>query len=218
MSMHISRLRPVKFVAGILAATGAMTMPLISVPAAAAAPCSDIEVVFARGTTEPAGVGSVGQAFVDALRSRVGERSLAVYAVNYPATNDFDNSTSAGSSDAARHIQSVAAACPDTKLVLGGYSQGAGVIDLATTTLPPEVAGEVAAVADFGGPRTSFADSLSPSPLPVISPLYAGKTIDSCVPNDPICFQGGWDMGAHTAYVTSGLVDQAADFVAARLS
>jgi len=37
------------------------------------------------------------------------------------------------------------------------------------------------------------------------------------VPNDPICFQGGWDMGAHTAYVRNGLVNQAASFAAGRI-
>ena len=47
--------------------------------------CPDIEVVFARARDEPPGVGGVGQAFVDSLRSQVGGRSLGVYAVNYAA-------------------------------------------------------------------------------------------------------------------------------------
>src|SRR5262249_952704 len=37
------------------------------VPFASAQPCPDVEVVFARGTGEPPGVGLVGQAFVDSL-------------------------------------------------------------------------------------------------------------------------------------------------------
>jgi cutinase len=180
---------------------------------AAAAPCPDVEVVFARGTTEPPGVGITGQAFVDALRSRIGERSLGVYAVNYPASRAFSTSTPAGGDDMSAHVQSMAANCPNTRMVLGGYSQGAAVVDLATTEMPPAVAGNVAATALFGGPRSSFADSLSPGPLPGVGPLYAGKTIDLCVPNDPICSEGG-DWGAHGAYVTSGLVDQAASFAA----
>ncbi|EUA40267.1 cutinase family protein [Mycobacterium avium subsp. avium 2285 (R)] len=53
---------------------------------ASAAPCPDIEVTFARGTAEPPGVGGVGQAFVEALRSQAGARSLGVYPVNYPPT------------------------------------------------------------------------------------------------------------------------------------
>ena len=35
-----------------------------TVPVASAQPCPDIEVVFARGTAEPPGVGGTGQAFV----------------------------------------------------------------------------------------------------------------------------------------------------------
>src|ERR1700739_4670776 len=68
-----------------------------------ACPCPDIEVVFARGTTEPPGVGVVGQAFVDSIRSQAPGRSIGVYAVNYPATNDFANTCLAGAGDATGH-------------------------------------------------------------------------------------------------------------------
>ncbi|WP_413467731.1 cutinase family protein [Mycobacterium sp. RTGN3] len=199
------------------ASVAAATLPIVLSPAASAAPCPDVEIVFARGTTEPPGVGRIGQAFVDSLRGQLGARSVGVYAVNYPASNDFENSTPAGANDASAHLQSMAVNCPNTKMVLGGYSQGAAVIDLATAAVPPQVADDVAAVADFGGPRSSFADTLSAGPLPAISPLYAGKTVDMCVPNDPICFEGGWDMRAHGAYVQTGLVDQAASFAASRV-
>jgi cutinase len=190
------------------------TLPIALATPAATAPCPDVEVVFARGTTEPPGVGGTGQAFVDSLRSRVGDRSVGVYAVNYPASRAFGTSTPAGRDDMSAHVQSMAANCPNTRMVLGGYSQGAAVVDLATTAMPPAVAGNVAAAALFGGPRSSFADSLSPGPLPGVGPLYAGKTIDLCGPNDPICAEGGRDWGAHGAYVSSGLVDQAASFAA----
>jgi cutinase len=192
----------------------ATTLPFTLATPVAAAPCPDVEVVFARGTTEPPGVGGTGQAFVDSLRSRLGDRSVGVYAVNYPASRAFGTSTPAGRDDMSAHVQSMAANCPNTRMVLGGYSQGAAVVDLATTAMPPAVAGNVAAAALFGGPRSSFADSLSPGPLPGVGPLYAGKTIDLCVPNDPICAEGGRDWGAHGAYVSSGLVNEAAAFAA----
>jgi cutinase len=198
----------------VLTALTATTLPIALATPVAAAPCPDVEVVFARGTTEPPGVGGTGQAFVDSLRSRVGDRTVGVYAVNYPATQAFSTSTPAGRDDMSAHVQAMAANCPNTRMVLGGYSQGAAVVDLATTAMPPAVAGNVAAAALFGGPRSSFADSLSPGPLPGVGPLYAGKTIDLCVPNDPICAEGGRDWGAHGAYVSSGLVDQAASFAA----
>jgi cutinase len=207
----------VRILGAAVLAIGALAIAPIEQHIAAAAPCPDIEVVFARGTTEPPGVGGIGQAFLDELRTQSAPRSVDVYAVNYPASRDFDLSTPAGADDASAHIQAMAASCPATRLVLGGYSQGAGVIDLATTALPAPVAEHVAAAALFGGPRSSFADSLSPGPLPRTGALYAAKTIDLCVPNDPICFEGGWDMGAHTAYVQSGMVSQAAKFAAERL-
>src|SRR5205807_1766221 len=59
-------------------------------PSASAAGCSDVEVVFARGTGEPPGVGPTGQAFVDSLRSRVGAKSVGVYPVTYPASENWD--------------------------------------------------------------------------------------------------------------------------------
>jgi len=190
----------------------ALSLTLTTAPLAAAAPCPDVEIVFARGTTEPPGVGGIGQAFVESLRSRLGERSVGVYAVNYPASRDFGRSAPAGRDDMSAHVQSMAASCPNTRTVLGGYSQGAAVVDLATAAMPPAVADHVAAAAIFGGPRSSFADSLSPGPLPGVGPLYAAKTVEMCVPNDPICSEGGRDWGAHGAYVRTGMVDQAASF------
>ena len=61
------------------------------VPSASAEPCPDVEVIFARGTGEPPGVGGVGQAFVDALRADAGGKSVSVYPVNYAASGDFND-------------------------------------------------------------------------------------------------------------------------------
>jgi len=189
---------------------------LTSTPLAAASACPDVEVVFARGTTEPPGVGGIGQVFVDSLRSQLNGRSVGVYAVDYPASKNFAQSTPAGATNASAHLRSMSAGCPGTRMVLGGYSQGAAVMDLATTATP-EAADHVAAVALFGGPTSSFSDTLSPGPLPTIGAPYAAKTINQCVPNDPICFEGGMDMRAHGAYVQTGMVAQAAAYAAGRL-
>src|ERR1700730_7374885 len=75
----------------VAAAWGLSASVLASpVPSASAEPCPDTEVVFARGTGEDPGVGPTGQAFIDSLRPRIGAQSLAVYPVNYPASNDWD--------------------------------------------------------------------------------------------------------------------------------
>jgi cutinase-like protein len=197
-------------------ATWALLSALIDTRVASAGPCPDVEVVFARGTNEPPGVGGVGQAFIDSLRSQARGRSVGAYAVNYPATDDFVRSSLAGAGDARAHIQSTAANCPNTRMVLGGYSQGAGVIDMATNDLPPQVADHVAAVAVFGNPESTFARTLGAGRLPTISPLYQPKMIDLCVPNDPICSEGR-NPTAHVLYVQSGMTNQAATFAAGRL-
>jgi cutinase len=83
--------------------------------------------------------------------------------------------------------------------------------------MPADVSDNVAAAAEFGGARSTFADSLSPGPLPSVGALYTAKTIEMCVPDDPICFQGGRDMRAHGAYIQTGMVDKAAAFAASRI-
>jgi cutinase len=94
-------------------------------------------VVFARGTNEPPGVGRIGQAFVDALRGQAGAKSVGVYAVNYPASIDFAAAVD-GIDDASAHVHYVAANCPNTRVVLGGFSQGAAVIGFVTTDVVPD--------------------------------------------------------------------------------
>ncbi len=196
--------------------TWALLSALIDTSCSSAGPCSDVEVVFARGTNELPGVGGVGQAFVDSLRSQAAGRSVGVYAVNYPASSDFVRGTFAGAGDAGAHVQSTLANCPNTRMVLGGYSQGAGVIDITTDQLPPQVADHVAAVAVFGNPASTFMRTLWSGQPPTISPLYQPKTIDLCVPNDPVCSEGSVPT-AHFLYVQSGLTNQAAAFAAGRL-
>jgi cutinase len=183
---------------------------------ASAAPCPDVEVVSARGTGEAPGVGYNGQAFIDALRPKIPGRSLGVYAVIFPNSDDLASSTSAGGEDARAHVQSTVANCPNTKMVLSGYSQGAAVIDLASENLPPEVADHVAAVALFGNPQSAFVRKEVGAPLPTLNPLYRPKTIELCIPDDPVCTEGtNWD--SHSSYVRLDMTGQAAAFVAGKL-
>ncbi|MCZ8380050.1 cutinase family protein [Mycobacterium sp. CPCC 205372] len=186
-------------------------------PSASAAPkCSDIEVIFARGTDEPPGLGVVGKALVSALRPMVKGKSIGTYAVEYPASWDFVQ-VAAGANDASRRAQSTAAKCPDTKIVLGGYSQGAAVIDVVATSpiaglgysapLPAAVVPHIAAVTVFGNPSARVGQ-----PLTRMSPVFGARTADLCNTNDPICSLGQ-DFDAHVRYPQSGLVKLAAQWV-----
>lgn len=205
--------------ATLFASTALVFAPAVAAPVAHAQGCPDIEVVFARGTDEPPGLGRVGSSFVDALSGRVGGRSVGSYAVNYPATYDFLQ-VAAGANDASGHIQYMIANCPNTRLVLGGYSQGAAVIDVVaavpvpgagfTAPLPPNAPDHVAAIAVFGNPSAKIGLPLTSSPV------WGSRSIDLCTPGDPVC-SGGNDVPAHSNYAPSGLTDQAAGFVAGLL-
>jgi cutinase len=192
---------------------------------AAADPCADVDVVFARGTGEPPGIGRVGQAFVDALTPQVGGRSVSSYGVNYPAGINF-LTTAAGANDAAAHIAWMTQQCPGTQLVLGGFSQGAAVVSMlagvppvgntigtfgSAPPLPRSSADVVRAVAVFGNPGQRFGTPLSSTGL------FAGRAIDQCSPGDPICVQGGRDRAAHSNYELPPYNERAANFVAGRL-
>ncbi|WP_156752065.1 cutinase family protein [Mycobacterium sp. ACS1612] len=186
---------------------------------ASADDCPDIEVTFARGTNDAPGLGNVGDAFVSALRGKVGGRSVGAYAVNYPANYDF-LAAADGANDASAHIQYMVNNCPNTRLVLGGYSQGAAVIDVIAAVpmpvlgfndpLPPNVPDHVAAIAAFGNPSAKLGLPLT------VSPVYGSRAIDLCNANDPICQTDGESVAAHRAY-PGGPTDQAANFVAGLL-
>ena len=202
-----------------IASAPLMVLTLFSAPTAmsvaGADGCPDAEVVFARGTGEPVGPGGPGQAFTDSLTGQLPGKTVNLYPVDYPATNDYVNSAHAGAGDAVAHVQGTAANCPNTKIVLGGYSQGAGVMDMTSHQLSSQVANHVAAVALFGNPQSSYAKQLSDNQIPAINPSYSPKTIEICLPDDNICAEGG-SIIAHLGYVPDA-TNQAATFVAHKL-
>ena len=211
----------------------ASVLPAAAIPSASAQPCPDTEVVFARGTGEDPGVGPTGQAFVDVLRSRLGNKSMDVYPVNYPASDQWSTGLD-GIRDADSHVVSMAGSCPNTKMVLGGYSQGAAVMGFVTSpavpdsipdgvdraTLPkpldPALASHVAAVVLFGEPNVRAMEFLG-QPQVVIGPLYQSKTIQVCAVEDPVC-SDGMNFTAHNTYADDGnVIGKGADFAASRL-
>jgi cutinase len=218
----VRSIRMLVILAALLSVLGGLEW-VAGVPASNADPCTDIHVVFARGTSGSPGISQVGQSFVDTLRTQIGDRTMSVYAVNYPGSLDFGPSATAGAQDSLAHIEQTVQACPSTKIVLGGYSQGADVVGLLTaptgtawgepSLLPPDVADHVAAVVLFGNPSRKFGGG----PLNAISPAFGPKTIDLCVPGDLVCSTEGVSLYGHGLYISSGATGQAAAFAASHL-
>jgi cutinase len=194
----------------------------VGIPTASAA-CPAVEVIFARGRLEPAGPGQVGNSFVSALRQKSG-KNVNLYAVRYPADNQID----VGANDMSARVQSTMSGCPDTRIVLGGYSLGAAVTDVALAVpfaffgfdnpLPPGADQHIAAVALFGN------GSAWAGPIGAFNPVYRERTIEMCHGVDPVCnpadpntWEANWSDHAAKAYIDAGMVNQAADFAAGRV-
>ena len=190
---------------------------------AEAVACPHAELVFARGRMEAPGPGEIGATLYNLLRVNA-RKDISLYAVNYPANTEVD----IGANDMSQRIQYMAKNCPNTKLVLGGYSLGAAATDMVLalpipivgfkSPLPSSVNDKIAAVALFGngiqwvGPITAF------------NPVFRDRTIELCHAADPICnpadpdtWQDNWPDHLAAAYIKAGMVNQAADFVAGKL-
>lgn len=204
-----------------LSLIGGASVTTLAAPPAAAAACSDIDVVAARGTFEPGTLGFVvGDPVYSALQKKLTGKSLSSYKVNYPA--DLSPTSAAqGNADLVNHVNRQASACPNQRFVLVGYSQGANVVDNSigissagavvgspiVAVLPAAVEPKVAAVLLFGNPIRALGKS--------VTGVYQSRTIDFCAKGDPVCENGGNDVGAHLGYTADA--EAAATFAAGKV-
>lgn len=194
---------------------------LAPIAPAVAATCTTVDVSFARGTGERAGLGSVGTPFSQSLTRDLSGKTVSVYAVNY-AANSSQSSAGPGSTDLVNHVTSLAASCPGTVFVLGGYSQGATVIDNAIglrtsssssgSVLPTALAPRVKALVVFGNPL-----GIQRQTIETASPTYGPKAKSYCNTGDPVCGNGG-NFAAHLQYASNGSTTQGAQFAATKVN
>lgn len=195
-------------------------------------PCSDVTLVFARGTNEAHGMGKVGTALAEGLRVRLVGKTFTTNGVDYPASTDLWASTMDGATQAMTFIRWSVQRCPNTRLVVGGFSQGAAVVgygvgdevpqgvdpDAVPSPLSEEETRNISAVVLFGTPSQHNLDFISAPPI-VVGTSLRSRTLDTCIPEDPVCnFDGNGQWSAHESYVEHGTVDTAAEFTARQLS
>lgn len=156
--------------------------------------CKNLTLIFARGTTESGDIGGiVGPPFVNALVSMLGEGQVAVQGVNnYPAdVQDFlAGGSVTGSQDMAALIAQAMTQCPQTKLCVSGYSQGAQVAHNAANLITPAQTNFINSVVLFGDPDDGEAfGKVSPS-----------KVSTDCHLFDDICLHGDLILPPHLDY------------------
>ncbi|KAK2057448.1 cutinase [Colletotrichum caudatum] len=193
-----------------------------------------VHIIVCRASTEQPGTGVIGAIATDIQRQIPGSD---IEAVDYPAElNPYNPSQEAGVKAMTKLVQDYAANCPDSKMVLMGYSQGAhvtadvmcGTSERSFTATQPqsaEVASKVAAILLMGDPShvtgqpynqgTSQNNGLFPRAKPAGCNAVANKMISICNTGDPFC-DGGRSLQVHLSYVqTNG--DAAKRFIMSKV-
>lgn len=160
--------------------------------------CADLVVLGVRGSGQAAdqnrGVGKEVVRTVTDLAQRVRARSGAsvrLEAVAYDATGTattsayFDHVTD-GARLAAQQADAIATRCPDSRIGIVGFSQGANVVHEFADDVDPALARRIVLVAMIADPRRNPADpirhwSYSGAPVPRPGLLGAGAPVDADV-------------------------------------
>jgi cutinase len=158
--------------------------------------CSDVTLIFARGTTEVGNMGTcVGPQLAVALRAQI--PSLSVQGVDYPANSAGDTKYGAsGGPYMAMLAREAHRQCPGTKVVLAGYSQGARCIHGALEkSYYPVDGSEITAVVAFGDPLNGEEE---------FRHMSREKVLQVCGDSDERCQSGRVDQWVHGGHVSYG--------------
>ncbi|KAF7373153.1 Cutinase [Mycena sanguinolenta] len=120
--------------------------------------CTDIIVIFARGTGEAAPIGDIVgpqlQASLEKSLTSLG-KSLTFAGVDYPAdlVGYLEGGSMTGSETMAQDASLLfTSSFRLASIVSVGYSQGAQLVHNSAKLLPPEISGRIKAVVTFGDP------------------------------------------------------------------
>jgi len=224
--------------AGSLVVTAAVAVPAGAVPASGSG-CAAVSIITARASTEAAGEGITGALVTQVVNAS--RQTVSRASVSYPATlNNYANSQRQGVNAAKTQLTNLVNACPNTKVVLLGYSQGANVVGdvlggggggslgAANPPVADNIASHVVAEVTFGDPRhvvngpnfnlgTADANGRFPRSGAQVQKLntFAGRIQAYCDNTDTFCDSGN-NTNVHLTYLNR-YQNQAANFILGRI-
>lgn len=209
-------------------------LPFLTPNTASAHSCSDVFVVFARGSGD-----SLNGADYQAWQSAIQQEAASAYqnlkfayyelgsaaqgGAQYPATAvgfdsaeatlttlgavidisdslNFNQSVQAGVTELTNFVRATLGSCPNTRFVLGGYSQGAMVISQALPELPAD---RILYAATLGDPQLYLPEG---APRLFDQPLACtGQNLSPYRVNVPECSTYQGVLGGKIPYVTQQL-------------
>ncbi|USW52123.1 Putative cutinase/acetylxylan esterase, alpha/Beta hydrolase, cutinase, serine active [Septoria linicola] len=185
--------------------------------------CRPLILIFARGSTQPGNLGdNLGPATCNQLKSAYGVSRVACQGVGGPySAGLLDNFAAEGTTTAAinegiRLYNLARSKCPNSKVVSGGYSQGAAVVTGAVRRLSAASKTNLVGIVMYGSTRTDEEDNADFLIGGRIPNYPAGNTLNICAPDDGVC-DGGLDVTAgHSGYLDD--VPTAVGFLRGRVS
>jgi hypothetical protein len=176
---------------------GAIPMDASKIPSG----CAKLEIIVARGTSEPGDFGMIiGDPLVARVKRDLPGVAVQGYPVQYPASTTGSNK---GVEDVEKRVRESSVKCPDQKYVLVGYSQGGMVVLQAL----PKIAAyndKIAAIVLYGATDGTG----------VLSEANKKKALANCAPGDFACSNAGKGAG-HVSYNNQGTKwhDKASQFI-----
>ncbi|MGV9887288.1 cutinase family protein [Streptomyces sp. NPDC003395] len=206
--------------------------------------CPDVEIIYVHGFTPRINnvrVEDHGEWVTDPLKRQLSPLKVGIHVLQHPGRfaaerpSDSIESVHTGTRKLVTYVQDRHEACPNQKFVLIGYSMGANIVTNALPggtsegalvgarpepgiALDPQVTHSISTIVLFGNPSRKGATAKD---LPKVPKDYRDKTLDICIPNDPVCGQGKmWNPTKWLDHFTpayAGRADGAAKCVSAAL-
>jgi cutinase len=177
--------------------------------------CPTAILVFARGTTEAGNMGqTVGPALASGLSSQVSDLWVQgvgeVYQADVAGNLARRGSSEASIKEAVDLMKLARTKCPTSKIVAGGYSQGAALIAAAVSDMPAADMEFIAGVDVFGYTKNLQNRGEIPN-------FPAEKTKVFCNTGDLVCTGTLTLLAPHFLY-TGAARGEGADFLAQRIN